>query len=122
MYHTQSETMVPTLLREYNDDKSLLSTSPTLSKTFRTIRKHFLRTSNNKSDNQIMFDRNDISNLDEEFNPNFPKSTITTVTIKRIGPNDNSLTSFDNQFKTYSSNIQSNDPYGFESMKDKFFY
>ncbi|CAF1945267.1 unnamed protein product [Rotaria magnacalcarata] len=123
MYHTQTSesmsTIVPTSLRDYNDEKSPTSHNPTLAKTFRTIRKHLLRTSNNKNDNQIIFDQNDMSNFDEEFNSNFSKPTITTLNIKHVLPNDSSMTSFDNQIKTISSNIQSQDPYGFESTKDR---
>ncbi|CAF4430265.1 unnamed protein product, partial [Rotaria magnacalcarata] len=43
MYHTQTSesmsTIVPTSLRDYNDEKSPTSHNPTLAKTFRTIRK-----------------------------------------------------------------------------------
>ncbi|CAF4957918.1 unnamed protein product, partial [Rotaria socialis] len=66
-----------------------------------------------------MFDQNDMSNLDEEFNSNFSKPTITTLNMRHVLPHNSSMTSFDNQFKMFSSNIQSQDPYGFESTKDK---
>ena len=90
----------------FHDDKT--TNNPTLSKTFRTIRKHLSRTSNNE---------NEITNVTEEINTNFPKQTITTVTIKRSGAADQSLSSFENDFKT---NNQLHGAYSFEYMKDKF--
>ncbi|CAF0752875.1 unnamed protein product [Adineta steineri] len=110
----------PTLIGGYNDDKSLPSNNPTLAKTFRTIRKHLTRTSNNKNDNQIIFDESELNNLGEEFHSNFPKQTITTVTIKRSIPNDKTLSSFENEFKTESSSDPTHGTYTFEYMKDKF--
>ena len=103
--------MDPNLLGGYHDDKSLASNNPTLSKTFRTIRKHLTRTSNNESD---------LHNLSEEFHSNFPKQTITTVTIKRSIPADKTISSFQNEFKTESSNDPLHGAYSFEYMKDKF--
>jgi len=113
--------MDPTLLGGYHqDEKSLTSTSPTLSKTFHTIRKHLTRTSNTKNDNQIIFDGNEIHNLGEQFNSNFPKQTITTVTIKRSIPADKGLATFQSEFKTDSSNDPLHGAYPYEYMKDKY--
>jgi hypothetical protein len=95
----------PTLIGGFHDEKS---SNPTLSKTFRTIRKHLTRTTNNE---------NDIQNLTEEIQRNFPKQTITTVTIKRTLPSDQSLSTFDNDFQ---SNPQLHGAYAFEYLKDKF--
>ncbi|CAF1042630.1 unnamed protein product [Rotaria sordida] len=121
IHRSRSNESVPTIIREYTEEKTLPSSNnPTLAKTIRTIRKHFSRTTNNKNDNQILFDQNEINNFDEEFNTNFSKPTITHVSLKQLLPNDNTLTSFDNQFKNCSSNIQTNDTYTYETMKDKF--
>jgi hypothetical protein len=92
----------------FHDEKT---NNPTLSKTFRTIRKHLSRTSNNE---------NEITNVTEEFNTSFPKQTITTVTIKRSLPADQSLSSFDNELKANLSNNQLHGTYSFDYMKDKF--
>ena len=113
-------TIGPTLLKEDNKEKSQISISPTFAKTFRTIRKHFSRTSSNKSDNQFTFIRNEINDLNKEFHSNVSRSTITTVTINESLPNENLLSSFDNQLKICSPNVQSLDTYSFEYLKDKF--
>jgi hypothetical protein len=113
----------PNLLGGFNDDKSLMnlsSNNATLSKTFRTIRKHLTRTTN-KNDNQMMYDESDINSIGDEFNPNFPKQTITSVTIQRTLPGDKSLSSFNNESKMYSSTAHHvPGTYTFEYTKEKF--
>jgi hypothetical protein len=99
IYRTGSVELDPTsLIGGFHDDKS--SNQP-ISKTFRTIRKHFTRTTNNEGE---------INNITEEIQRNFPKQTVTTVTIKRTLPNNQSLSSFDNDLQTNS----------FDFFKDKF--
>ena len=96
----------PTLIGGFHDEKT---GNPTLSKTFRTIRKHFTRTTNNEGD---------IHNITEEIQRSFPKQTITTVTIKRTLPSsDQALSNFDKDFQT---NPQLRGTYSFEHLKDKF--
>ena len=97
----------PTLIgNNYHEEKSI---SPTLTKTFRTIRKHFTRTTNND---------NEIQNLTEEIQRNFPKQTFTTVTIKRTLPaSDQTVSTFENDFQC---NPQLRGNYAFEFVKDKF--
>ena len=113
----------PNLLGGYNDEKSLMnlsSNSATLSKTFRTIRKHLSRTTN-KNDNQITYDESDTSSIGDESNLNFPKQTITSVTIQRTLPGDKSLLPFDNESKSYSSTTHHlPGTYSFDYMRDKF--
>lgn len=94
----------PTLIGGFHDEKS---SSPTLSKTFRTIRKHFTRTTNSE---------NEIENVTEEIQRSFPKQTITTVTIKRTLPANQSLTTFNTNFP---SNPHLQGAYSFEYSKDK---
>jgi hypothetical protein len=88
----------PRLIGGFPDEKPI---SPNFSKTFRTIRKHLTRTTNNE---------NDMRNLTEEIHGNFPKQTITTVTIKRTLPPDQSISSFANDFPRNS----------FEYLTEKF--
>ena len=106
IYRTGSMELDPTLIGGFHDEKT---GNPTLSKTFRTIRKHFTRTTNNE---------NDIQNITEEIQRSFPKQTITTVTIKRTLPSsDQALSSFE---KDFQSNPQLRGTYSFEYLKDKF--
>ncbi|CAF1670157.1 unnamed protein product, partial [Adineta ricciae] len=107
-------TLDPNLIGNYSEEKTFSSTNPTLAKTFRTIRKHLTRTTNNKNDNQILFDESDINNLNDEFHANFPKQTITTVTIKRTIPADKTLTTFESQ----SSSLNEAYP-TFDYVKDR---
>lgn len=88
----------------FHDDKSI---SPTLAKTFRTIRKHLTRTNNNG---------NEIENITEEIQRTFPKQTITTVTIKRTMPSNQSLNTFETNFP---SNPSLHGTYSVEYSKDK---
>lgn len=88
----------------FHDDKSV---SPTLAKTFRTIRKHLTRTSNNE---------NEIENITEEIQRSFPKQTITTVTIKRSTPSNPTMTHFETNFP---SNPSLHGAYAVEYSKEK---
>lgn len=105
IYRTGSMEIDPNMIGgSFHDDKSV---SPTLAKTFRTIRKHFTRTNNNESE---------IENITEEIQRNFPKQTITTVTIKRSMPSNPTMGHFETNFP---SNPSLHGGYAVEYSKEK---
>lgn len=67
----------------------------------RTIRKHLTRTPNSE---------NEITHLTDDVQRNFPKQTVTTVTIQRTLPANQTITTFNNNFPTNSIDF----------FKDKF--